>query len=91
MTTKNTIYILWEEPQAQDFSEEYIGGGCFSAHATFQTVTRRCRWSSEATPDLMARAVAYIEENMQDDRQNVRAEIVAEQEKPERQTRNPNP
>jgi hypothetical protein len=75
MDTK-AIYITWTEETAVNPVQEYTGGGCYHTTWEYKQITKRARWSSEVTCEQLARAKQYIAENMQDDRQNVRAVIV---------------
>jgi len=77
MTTQ-VIYITWQERGHTNIHQEYVGGGIYATRANETLITKRARWSDEITPAMLARAEAYIRENMQDDRLNVRAVIVTE-------------
>lgn len=54
------IYICWNEETAEFSHWEYVGGGVTVARSNPVIVTKRCRWSSENTPEMRARAEAYI-------------------------------
>jgi hypothetical protein len=67
------IFICWDETDA-DPIQEYVGGGAYDTHyVNVRTVTRKCRYSNEETPDMMERANAYAADMT--DKVNVRVTI----------------
>jgi len=74
------IYITWQERGHTNIRQEYIGGGEHITRADDCMISKRVRYSSDATPAMLARANDYIRENMQDDRVNVKAVILDDQE-----------
>ena len=71
------IYLTWQVEEAHNFRQEYIGGGEYKTLADYHKVTKRARWENYS-PASLVKARAYIAENMQDERENVRAVVVEE-------------
>ena len=53
--------------------QEYVSGGMYDTHyVNVRTVTRRCRYSNDVTPEMLERANAYAAEMT--DKTNVRGD-----------------
>lgn len=74
------IYITWQERGHANVRQEYIGGGVFATRGDEALITKRARYSSDVTPAMIDRANAYIRENMQDDRLNIKVEVLNDKE-----------
>ncbi len=66
-TATRSIFITWLEVQ-RDFKDwRYVGGGVYDPIFDERVVTKRCRYSSAVTDEMMTRAKEYaatIEDKM---------------------------
>jgi len=76
MSSKQAIYLCWDETKS-DFRQVYDGGGYHHVEPyNTRTVTIRARYSGTVNKAMLKRAQEYIDENMQDGRENVRIEVL---------------
>lgn len=63
MNTTQAIYIVWEEETAEFDHWVYGGAGSGEVFPVFTqtTITKRCRFSSEVTDEMFARAEQWIQ------------------------------